>query len=218
VDALRVDHPDGLYDPREYFTRLQEACGRPTYVAVEKIVAPFESLREDWPVHGTTGYRFANVVNGLFVDPASESRLTRVYQAFVGDATPFAEIARRSKRQVLRNSLASELTVLTSRLARIARSDRNTRDFTFTTLREGLTEVIAAFPVYRTYVDDHVELEDRRYIEWAVNRARADSRAADVGVFDFLRDALTCELPARSPAKSARCATSRASSSSSPRR
>ena len=203
VDALRVDHPDGLYDPREYFRRLQEACGKPTYVAVEKIVAPFENLREDWPVHGTTGYRFANVVNGLFVDPAAESRLTRTYSAFIGDATPFHEVARRARRQVLRSALASELTVLTSRLARVARADRNTRDFTFTTLREGLTEVISAFPVYRTYVDDHVELEDKRYIEWAVNRARADSRAADVGVFDFLRDALTGELPVRSPARAA---------------
>ena len=203
VDALRVDHPDGLYDPREYFRRLQEACGKPTYVAVEKIVAPFENLREDWPVHGTTGYRFANVVNGLFVDTAAESRLTRTYAAFIGDATPFAEVARRAKREVLRTALASELTVLASRLARIARADRNTRDFTFTTLREGLTEVIAAFPVYRTYVDDHVDLEDKRYIEWAVNRARADSRAADVGVFDFLRDALTAELPGRSPARAA---------------
>jgi (1->4)-alpha-D-glucan 1-alpha-D-glucosylmutase len=203
VDALRVDHPDGLYDPREYFRRLQDACGKPTYVAVEKIVAPFENLREDWAVHGTTGYRFANVVNGLFVDTAAEARLTRTYEAFVGDATPFSEIARRAKRQILRSSLASELTVLTSRLVRIARADRTTRDFTFTTIREGLTEVIANFPVYRTYVDDHVDLEDKRYIEWAVARARSESRAADVSVFDFLRDALTCELPARSPARSA---------------
>jgi (1->4)-alpha-D-glucan 1-alpha-D-glucosylmutase len=203
VDALRIDHPDGLYDPREYFRRLQEHCARPTYVVVEKIVAPFENLPEDWAVHGTTGYRFANVVNGLFVDPAAELKLTRTYHAFIGDETPFEEVARRAKRLILRTALASELTVLTSRLARIARADRNTRDFTFTTLREGLTEVISAFPVYRTYVDEHVRPEDRRYIEWAVRRARADSRAADVGVFDFIRDALTCELPTRSPATAA---------------
>jgi (1->4)-alpha-D-glucan 1-alpha-D-glucosylmutase len=81
--------------------------------------------------------------------------------------------------------------------------DRNTRDFTFTTLRHGLEEVIAAFPVYRTYVDEHVSPEDRRYIEWAIARARGESRAADVSVFDFLRDALTCELPASSPAMAA---------------
>ena len=203
VQALRIDHPDGLFDPREYFERLQEACGRPTYVAVEKIVAPFENLPEDWAVHGTTGYRFANVVNGLFVDPAGESRLTRTYHAFIGNEETFEEIARRSRRIVLRTALASELTVLTSRLARIARGHRNTRDFTFTTLREGLADVIAAFPVYRTYIDDHVGTEDRRYIDWAITRARAESRAADVSVFDFLRDVLTCELPAASPTMAA---------------
>ena len=200
VEALRIDHPDGLYDPRAYFRKLQEACGKPTYVAVEKIVAPFENLPEDWSVHGTTGYRFANVVNGLFVDPTADTRMTRTYHSFIGDETDFEECARRSRRLILRTSLSSELTVLTSRLQRIARADRNTRDFTFTTLRDGLAEVIASFPVYRTYIDDHVRPEDRRYIEWAVTRARSQSRAADVGVFDFLRDALTCELPTRSPA------------------
>jgi len=203
VDAQRVDHPDGLYDPRAYFARLFESCKRPPYVVVEKIVAPFENVPESWAVHGTTGYRFANVVNGLFVDPASEARLTRTYHQFVGDESGFDEVARRSKRQILRTALASELTVLTSRLARIARSDRNTRDFTFNTLREGLNEVLASFPVYRTYIDEQVHPDDRRYIDWAVARARAESRAPDVDVFDFIRDALTCELPVRSPALAA---------------
>jgi (1->4)-alpha-D-glucan 1-alpha-D-glucosylmutase len=146
VDALRVDHPDGLFDPKDYFRRLQEACGKPIYLVVEKIVAPFENLPEDWAVHGTTGYRFANVVNGLFIDTAAESRLTRTYHSFIGDDMPFGEVARLAKRLILRAALASELTVLTARLARIARADRNTRDFTFTTLRAGLAEVIAAFP------------------------------------------------------------------------
>ena len=203
VEALRIDHPDGLYDPKEYFARLFAACKRPPYVVVEKIVAPFENVPESWAVHGTTGYRFANVVNGLFVDSASEARLTRTYQQFIGDETPFETLARRAKRDVLRTALASELTVLTSRLTRIARADRNTRDLTFNTLRDGLMEVLAAFPVYRTYIDDQVHADDRRYIDWAVARARADSRAADVDVFDFIRDALTCELPVRSPALAA---------------
>ena len=199
VEALRIDHPDGLYDPRAYFRRLQEACGKPTYVLVEKITASFENLPEEWAVHGTTGYRFANVVNGLFVDPAAEARLTRTYHAFIGNEMTFEQVARRSKRMILGTALASELTVLTSRLARIARGDRNTRDFTFTTLRNGLIEVIANFPVYRTYIDDHVRPEDRKYIDWAVTKSKSDSRAADVSVFDFLRDVLTCELPVRSP-------------------
>ncbi len=199
VDALRVDHPDGLFDPKAYFTRLFESCKRPPYLVIEKIVAPFENLPESWAVHGTTGYRFANVVNGLFVDPAGETRLTRTYHQFIGDETPYPEVARRARRLVLRTALASELTVLTSRLARIARADRNTRDFTFNTLREGLAEVLAAFPVYRTYIDDQVHADDRRYIDWACARARAESRAPDADVFDFIREALTCELPTRSP-------------------
>jgi (1->4)-alpha-D-glucan 1-alpha-D-glucosylmutase len=203
IQGLRIDHPDGLYDPRAYFRKLVESCKNPPYVAIEKIVAPFENVPEDWCVHGTTGYRFANVVNGLFVDPSAEARFTRIYQAFVGDTTSFEEIARRSRRLILRTALASELTLVTSRLARIARADRSTRDFTFNTLREGLTEVLANFPVYRTYIDDQVRPEDRRYIDWAVTRARAESRAADVGVFDFIRDVLTCDLPTRSPALAA---------------
>ena len=81
VEALRIDHPDGLYDPKAYFRRLVQACGKPVYIAVEKIVAPFESVPEDWAVHGTTGYRFANVVNGLFVDPSAQTRITRVSTA-----------------------------------------------------------------------------------------------------------------------------------------
>jgi (1->4)-alpha-D-glucan 1-alpha-D-glucosylmutase len=203
VDGLRVDHPDGLYDPRAYFRKLLETCKRTPYVAIEKIVAPFENVPEDWCVHGTTGYRFANVVNGLFVDPSAEARITRTYQAFVEDETPFAEITRRSRRFILRTALASELTMLASRLAKIARADRATRDFTFNTLREGLTEVLANFPVYRTYIDEQVRPEDRRYIEWAVTQARSQSLAADVGGFDFIRDVLTCDLPTRSPSLAA---------------
>ncbi len=203
VEALRIDHPDGLYDPKDYFRRLHEACELPVYVAVEKIVAPFENLPEDWAVHGTTGYRFANVVNGLFVDPAAEARMTRTYHGFIRDDTPFGEIARRSRRTILRTALASELTTITNRLARIARAERTTRDFTFTTLREGLAEVIASFPVYRTYIDDEVHPDDHHHVEWAVARARGESRAADVSVFDFIRDALAGELPARSPSLAA---------------
>ena len=203
VDALRVDHPDGLFDPKEYFRKLQEACARPVYLVIEKIVAPFENVPREWPVHGTTGYRFANVVNGLFVDPSAESRMTRAYCNFIGSDVSFEETTRVARRLVLRTALASELTVITSRLSRIAKADRTTRDFTFNTLRDGLADVISAFPVYRTYIDDDVHAEDRRYIEWAVTRARAESLAADVSVFDFIRDALTRDLPARTPALAA---------------
>jgi len=211
IDALRIDHPDGLFDPAAYFERLQaryrqvtgsdpaqapaSAREPPMYVVVEKIIAPFENMPETWAVHGTTGYRYANVVNGLFVDGAAESKLTRIYQAFTGERWSFEEIADRSKRLILRTALASELTVLANQLARIARADRATRDYTLDTLRRALAEVIAAFPVYRTYIADVVTAEDRRYIEWAVARARRHSRAADPTIFDFVKAVLVCEAP-----------------------
>ncbi|HVY05328.1 MAG TPA: malto-oligosyltrehalose synthase [Burkholderiales bacterium] len=199
VDALRIDHPDGLYDPAAYFRRLQDRlrsltpAGRGVYVSVEKIIAPFENMPESWAVSGTTGYRYANVVNGLFVDSAAESRFTRLYRAFVGDQSSFAEIAQRSKFVILRDALASELTVLSNRLMRIARADRRTRDYTLNTLRRALSEVIAVFPVYRTYIADEVSADDRRYIEWAVGLARKASRAADTGIFDFIKSSMLAE-------------------------
>lgn len=203
VQGLRIDHPDGLLDPAGYFERLQQRYRQETgagpedllYVVAEKIVAPFESLPGQWAVHGTTGYRFANVVNGLFVDGAAEKRFTRVYESFIGDPTGFAEIAQRSKRLVLRTALASELTVLSARLERLARADRSSRDYTLNTLRQALIEIIAAFPVYRTYIAEDIAAEDKRYIEWAIARARRHTRAADSGIFDFARSVLLAERP-----------------------
>ncbi len=188
IDGLRIDHPDGLYDPARYFRRLQERYAqlagvdlaglgdrpRPLYVALEKIIAPHEHLPETWPVHGTTGYRFAAVVNGLFVDTAARTRVDRTWRAFVGDeALDFAESAYRGKAAIMASSLSGELTVLANRLLRIARADRRTRDFTANTLREALAAVAACFPVYRTYIADAVTAQDRRYIDWAVGQGEA---------------------------------------------
>ncbi len=201
VDGLRVDHPDGLYDPAEYFSRLQkkfiEVCApgaidaeRPLYVVIEKIIAPFEKLPEGWAVHGTTGYRFANLLNGLFVDEAAGKGFTRLYSGYTGVGESFEDIARNSKHLVLRTALASELTVLANRLARIAHADRATRDYTLNTLRQALADVIAAFPVYRSYMSSDVSADDRRWVEWAIARARRHTRAADDSIFDFIKATL----------------------------
>ncbi|HEX7813476.1 MAG TPA: malto-oligosyltrehalose synthase [Burkholderiales bacterium] len=212
VHALRIDHPDGLLDPAAYFDRLQQRFRQQTgaaaderlYVVAEKIIAPFENLPGNWNVDGTTGYRFANVVNGLFVDGAAERRFTRVYEAFTGERASFGEIARASKRLVLRTALASELTVLSARLERIARADRLSRDYTLNTLRQALVEIVAAFPVYRTYIAEDISPEDRRYIDWAVARARRHSPAADPSIFDFVRSVLSCEAAGSAPAAEVR--------------
>ena len=201
VDGLRIDHPDGLYDPVHYFRRLQERYAQaatlpeatrkwPLYLVAEKITAGHERVPETWPVYGTTGYRFANVVNGLFVDGSAKRRMDRAYSAFAGPVPEFEETAYRARLLVMRTSLASELTVLANRLARIAQADRRTRDYTLNSLRQALSEVVAAFPVYRTYLDDRVSADDARYIEWAVAQAKRRSQAADVTIFDFVHGML----------------------------
>jgi malto-oligosyltrehalose synthase len=204
VDGLRIDHPDGLYDPAEYFQRLRQAMPRPEsdadrgenrtaaplYVVIEKIAAAFERLPSQWLVHGTTGYRFANLVNGLFIDARSKGTIDRTYRAFVGESLDWTEVAYESKSLVLRTSLSSELNVLANHIARIAAADRRTRQFTLNSLRTGLTEVIARFPVYRTYVAARIADEDRRYIDWAIARVCRRSAAANGALYDFLRAAL----------------------------
>jgi (1->4)-alpha-D-glucan 1-alpha-D-glucosylmutase len=197
LDGLRIDHPDGLYDPAQYFATLQEKVtqitGGPIYLLVEKILASFERMPQGWPVHGTTGYNFANVVNGLFVDARAKTRLDRVYRTFIGDYVEWADTAYDSKVLILRTSLAAELNVLANQLARIAQTDRHTRDFTLTNLRQVLTEVIAAFPIYRTYVTDSASSEDRRYIEWAIGRARSRSASTNIQLLDFVRSMLLAD-------------------------
>jgi (1->4)-alpha-D-glucan 1-alpha-D-glucosylmutase len=204
VDGLRIDHPDGLYDPAKYFQDLQ--CGMPcggnqkaedakrTYVVVEKILTGSERLRKEWPVDGTTGYEFANLVNGVFVEQSAETRMERIYRSFTGESVKFDDLVYNSKKLILKVALASELNVLATALSRIALSNRHTCDFTVNSLRSALGEVIASFPVYRTYVSAAgVSAEDRRYIEQAVATGRKRSNAADLSVFDFIRRMLLIE-------------------------
>lgn len=210
VDGLRIDHPDGLYDPAAYFAQLQRryaelthgdveraARDKPLYVLVEKITAPHEDLPRDWGAHGTTGYRYANVVNGVFIDTAAKNGITRTWRAFVRDeAVDFEEAAYQGKRLIMRTSLAAELTVLANRLLRLARADRKTRDFTFNSLRQAIAEVVACFPVYRTYIADTPSAADRRFIDWAIARAKQRSAAVEDSIFDFIRNVLLVSPPA----------------------
>ncbi|HEV8554529.1 MAG TPA: malto-oligosyltrehalose synthase [Casimicrobiaceae bacterium] len=211
IHGLRIDHPDGLYDPARYFEQLQaryQQCVAetgastggttpPAYVVLEKIGASHERMPERWPISGTTGYRFATVVNGLFVAGVAKARLDRAWRAFVGtEALDYEATVYRSKHATMRGPLAAELTMVTHRALRVARGDRRTRDFTFNALRRAIEEIVAHFPVYRTYVaEGGASAQDRRYIDWAVARARRESRAADASVFDFLRAMMLASPP-----------------------
>ncbi|HUG78653.1 MAG TPA: malto-oligosyltrehalose synthase, partial [Burkholderiales bacterium] len=193
IDGVRIDHPDGLADPRQYLERLNAVFER-AWIVVEKILADYEALPEDWPVHGTTGYRFANVLTGVFVDRAAHSRFDRIWQRFTGERESFDQMAYDARQLIMNTTLAAELHMLAGWLGRIANGNRRTRDYTESGLRKALAEIAARFPVYRSYVSPRgVADTDRRWIDWAVHAARRASRIADPGVFEFVRSVLTLD-------------------------
>ena len=204
VTGLRIDHPDGLFDPRAYLRALQhETAGIEArerfYVAVEKILTGHEQLPEEWPVAGTVGYEFLNQVNGLFVARANEAAIDEAYRRFTGFRPRFRDLVYERKNTILRFALVSELTVLTTMLDRISEKNRCFRDFTWGALRDALREVVACFPVYRSYIDafsGEVSERDRRYVEQAVRLARRRNPSVSGSLFDFVRDVLLLQWPA----------------------
>jgi (1->4)-alpha-D-glucan 1-alpha-D-glucosylmutase len=217
VDGLRLDHPDGLYDPRQYFERLHSGIAnalasqaessavndtssneRSRYVVIEKILSGPERLPAEWLVSGTTGYEFGNLVNGLFVDSAAVMRMERIYRNFIGDEIDFDDLAYRCRNLIIRVALVSELNVLANNLTRIALARRRTCDFTLNSLRDALMEIVSSFPVYRTYVSSSgVSEDDARYIGKAIAVAKWRSPAADTSIFDFIAEVLLTRIADR---------------------
>ena len=197
VSGLRIDHPDGLWDPKQYFERLQQAAGT-VFVVAEKILSSSELLPSDWPVNGTTGYDFLNRVNGLFVDHKNAGAMSAAYSEFTGRHEDFAAATRCGKREILERSLASDLTGLTRRLLQLAKETCSGQDLVFTQLRRALLELIAAFPVYRTYItEDATEpaARDREAIRLALQTAREAEPETDAAVFDLIEDLLMLRFP-----------------------
>jgi (1->4)-alpha-D-glucan 1-alpha-D-glucosylmutase len=190
VTGVRIDHPDGLFDPAKYFSMLQELAGT-VYVVAEKILSGRERLPRRWRVQGTTGYNFLNQLNGLFVDASNARRMRRVYAKLTGREQSFDDLLYETKRLIMDTSMASELTVLAHMLDRIGESNRRSRDFTLNSLRDALVEVVACFPIYRTYVDESGWIpDDRASVERAIVRAQRRNPAMDTTLFDFLREVL----------------------------
>jgi len=192
LDGVRVDHPDGLRDPEQYCRRLR-AAAPDAWIVVEKILHPGEWLRPSWPVHGTTGYDFLNAVNQLYVDSRGEAALTQAYVDFTGQSARFEEVLHARKCQVVRDLFGSDLNRLTVIWLNICENVRQYRDFTRHELHEALQEIVACFPVYRTYIRANVgaiEDEDRQVINETIEQARANLSALDPDLFEFLRDIL----------------------------
>jgi (1->4)-alpha-D-glucan 1-alpha-D-glucosylmutase len=214
IQGIRLDHVDGLLDPKQYLTRLQEAAAyrligregppfepreaaldQPLYVVAEKILAHHEELRADWATSGTTGYDHMAIVNEVLTDPEGEEPLTRIYEDFVGERREFDRLVLDAKYRTMQETLASELNVLANRMSRLAKRHRRTRDLSRLGLRRALMDIVAHFPVYRSYVDPSgISEADRRDIEWAVARARRSARTVDTTAYDFVQLVLTTDL------------------------
>lgn len=205
VTGLRIDHIDGLWDPRAYLARLQEryaqiAGGESLYLVVEKILDPTrEQLPEDWRCHGTTGYEFADQVVQLLVDGSAARHMTKTYEKFTGLEDDFADIVYEKKNLTMQIALSSEVATLGRMLDELSEMHRNFRDLTRNTLTAAIREVIACFPVYRTYTveEGKISPDDEKIILRAVVAARRRNPTIDKSVFDFLRGVLLLRLPER---------------------
>jgi (1->4)-alpha-D-glucan 1-alpha-D-glucosylmutase len=197
LDGLRVDHPDGLRDPEGYLHLLHGATDG-AWIVVEKILEAGERLPDSWPVAGTTGYDFLNVVGGLFVDPAGEEPLTELYGELTGEKTDWAEVAVEKKLLVLREVLAADLIRLAHLFVQVCERHPRYRDYTRHELTDVLREVIASFPVYRTYVrprEGVVTEQDREHVEAAVADALRRRPDLDPDLVGFVRRLLLGEFP-----------------------
>jgi (1->4)-alpha-D-glucan 1-alpha-D-glucosylmutase len=208
VTGLRIDHPDGLYLPREYFVKLQQRSakalgiglprdGRAIYMVAEKILTGSETLRKEWPVHGTTGYDFANQLTQLLVESSAEKAITKTFHRFIGHSVPFGHLLYAKKLLVMKLALANDVDVLGNLLDRLSERKRWYRDFTLEALSRTVRETIACFPVYRTYVEpgQPVTEEDRKIVEHAIASAKRRNPAMEESIFNFLRDVLLLRSP-----------------------
>ncbi len=238
VTGLRVDHPDGLYDPSAYLGRLQKGCfaqrmmafaenirtelppdydwgameeqiekrysqflsanptNKPFYIVGEKILTKSERMPEEWPIFSTTGYVFLNSLNGIFIETAHSRQFDHIYNRFTRITTGFQDTAYEKKRLVMQVSMAGEINTLSNYLDRLSEKDRRTRDFTLNSMKHALIEIIACFPVYRTYINAYeVKDRDRQQVEAAVAKAKRRNSAFSGPIFDFIEDVLLLKLP-----------------------
>ena len=195
IHGLRIDHIDGLFDPKAYLMALRNGFAQPFYLVVEKILAAHETLRPDWPIEGTTGYEYLNLAIGLMIDPAAEAAFDETYRAFTGFSVDFETIARECKLRIMDNEMASECSALSLAAARLARRSPMTADLTRALLRRAIKQVVANFPVYRTYLDFEAQASeaDRRDIAWAFARARREDPEVHGSAFDFLENVMLAE-------------------------
>jgi (1->4)-alpha-D-glucan 1-alpha-D-glucosylmutase len=191
IDGVRVDHPDGLREPLEYFKRLRDLLPKGR-IYVEKILENDERLKDDWPIDGSVGYEFLAKVNRLWMDDQRTDVLTATYADFTGHSVNFARLVREKKRAIVESTFCADLERLTDAALEIARAEWRTRDLSPRQLREALVRLIVAMPVYRTYRTlNTLHDDDRRTLTEAIQSARIGSPEIDAATLDFLATLFT---------------------------
>ena len=208
VEGIRVDHVDGLLDPRAYLhqlrTALEAATPKRPWIVVEKVLDPSERLNVEWPVDGTTGYDALDALNRLFISRRGVRILRRFFERLVNETIPFREEARRSKRLIMHGALLSGMTMLAHELKRVADASWTTRDISLNSLQEALVEFVAAIPVYRTYLGTgHDRVEEHQVVIDSLDEAERRNPSMDSSAFGFLRSLLLGE-PVDDPRLAAR--------------
>ena len=192
LDGVRVDHPDGLRDPQQYFARLR-ARAPDAWIIGEKILEPGEFLRQSWPIEGTSGYDFMNVCNNVLVHGDGLRHFSTIYSEFTGASSDFDVVAHEKKLNVEQEALGSDVNRLASLFVEICENNRDRRDYTRAEIRRAIREVAASFSIYRTYVvaeRNEIVDEDRTEVESAVAHAKQNRPDLDAGLFDFIADIL----------------------------
>ncbi|NGX40014.1 MAG: Maltooligosyl trehalose synthase [Chlamydiae bacterium] len=192
IDGLRIDHPDGLYDPKTYFDRLRKKHSG--LIVVEKILGWEEELPSNWKVEGTVGYEFGNILTGIFAK--KEKALSRTYQAFTGVKEPFSEMLYQKKKFYMSTEMAGDIKTLCKRLYTFTSTLAPFADLAEGEILKALYEVLATFPVYRTYIRPKGEVpeRDRPYLEEALSLARSKNREIEPRAFDLLEEVLFLTL------------------------
>ncbi|MGL6243328.1 malto-oligosyltrehalose synthase [Pseudomonas sp.] len=192
VDGLRIDHIDGLADPRGYCRKLRRRVDtlspdRHLPIYVEKILGEGETLHRDWSVDGTTGYEFMNQLSLLQHDPDGAQTLGELWNRYSERPADFRQEAQLARQQILNGSLAGDFESVAKALLQVARDDLMTRDLTLGAIRRALQELIVHFPVYRTYVSPRGRsAEDDVFFQQAMDGARQTLGEADWPVLDCL--------------------------------
>ncbi len=196
LDGIRIDHPDGLRDPKSYFERLRTEAPD-VWIVAEKILEPGERLRAEWPIDGTTGYDYLNQAGGLFVNQDNQEEFNAIYGEFTHETTDYLAICRDKKHRVLRDLLGSDVNRLTNLLTEICENHRDQRDYTRHDVMRAIRELVACFPIYRTYVvpvRNEITPEDERYTCEAIEAAKKNRTEIDSDLFDFIGELLLLKV------------------------